>query len=110
MGFTITCSQFLFGSEYYFVDDAFKNISADPGWIRVKVSQGEPVQAGDVIFYFSAMINPIHVGVVDHDGQVVSKFWKSEVVIRHEIGDGGGHRQWSYIVFRQIEDTPTVKE
>jgi hypothetical protein len=80
-----TCSQFVFGEGQYYVDEAFRRL-VSIGCYQLIRGRGvfSPAEE-DIVFYGSPFGNVSHVGRIDNDGLVVSKFDGDPKVYRHEI-------------------------
>lgn len=79
-----TCTQFVFGPDYRFIDDTHKEIASHGDW--EKLNSINELQEGDVVFYGAPNLSLVsHVGVVGDDGKINSKFPNDPAIHKHSL-------------------------
>ena len=78
-----TCSQYVFGKDSYYVNEAFDHVSKSPEYVQI--ADGEEKLEHDIVFYMSMKWIPTHVAQLDGTGQYVSKFFKDPLVYKHGL-------------------------
>jgi hypothetical protein len=97
-----SCSQYALGPDFFYVDEALDYVKSENS-VYVPVKDSEQLLEGDLIFYTDITGECVsHVGLVNHEGKVVSKFYKETIVIVHELWSDDIPPTWQYEAYFQF--------